>query len=91
MANMVSHRIKLTVALPADLIDQIKKWVEETQWPSQSRFVERALVEFMIHLRQEKLRQEFKLASRDSLFLRDIQETQESFCDADSQASYEGD
>ena len=91
MASVLSHRVKLTIALPADLIEQIKKWVKETQWPSQSRFVERALVEFMTRLRQEKLRQEFKHASRDPLFLRDIQETERAFCDADSQASYQGD
>lgn len=91
MANVATGRIKLTVALPLDLIQQVKKWVKETQWSSQSRFVERALVEFLGRLRKEKLRQEFKQASRDPLFLKDLQETERAFCDADTQISLRDD
>ncbi len=86
MAEMTSSRLKMTVALPPYLIRQMKEWVKKEEWPSQSRFVERAVMDFLNHLRHEKLRQEFKRAARDPLFLKDIEETQKAFRNADRQA-----
>lgn len=73
MARNAVARRKVTFSLNGSLLEEMKELLRTKQaWSSQNRFVEEALWEHIKKMRRETLRREFVEASRDPLFLADI-------------------
>ena len=71
-----------------DLLEEMKELLRTKQAPSsQNRFVEEALHEHIKKMRREILRREFAEASRDPLFLVDIELVEKDFGRSDAEAS----
>ncbi|MDO8691572.1 MAG: CRISPR-associated endonuclease Cas1 [Dehalococcoidia bacterium] len=88
MARNVVTRKKVTFSLNGGLLEQMKELLQaKPAWSSQNRFVEEALEEHIKKMRREILRREFAEASRDPLFLADINLVEGDFEQADAEAS----
>jgi len=85
MGKTSGARRKVTFTLPAPLVAEVKALVDEGQAPSQSAFVVAALSRQVRQVREERLREEFRAAAADPLFLRDLEETMDAFRAADGE------
>ncbi len=75
MAETAVKRKKVTVTLPADLVADVQSLVAEGRAASQSAFVAEALAQAVRQVQMARLREEFRCAAADPLFLRDVRET----------------
>jgi len=71
--------IKATFVLDEKVFSQAKELVEEGLVKSMSNLVETALKNEIILLKTEKIRQEIIAASKDPLFLADVEEITSDF------------
>ncbi len=85
MANPTKH--KVTYTLPIQLVAQVKRMVNAGIAPSQTAFVEQALLRELKIARAELLRKEFERAAVDHLFLRDIESAMKDFESADAETA----
>ncbi|MFH1610026.1 MAG: hypothetical protein ABID40_05315 [Candidatus Bipolaricaulota bacterium] len=87
MAKTSGGRRKVTFTLPAPLVAEVKALVDQGQVPSQSAFVAEALSWQLQQIRKQRLREEFRLAAADPLFLRDLEEIDQAFRSADGETA----
>jgi hypothetical protein len=73
------RKIKQTYTLSKNLVNSLKSFVKEGYVSSQSKLVEEALKSYMKKLMDAKIAREFDSASNDTLFLKDIKETNYDF------------
>lgn len=83
MAKMVEKKMKVTLQLPCDLVDQAKGLVARKRYASFASFVRASLEEAISQVEREQLLQQLDAASRDPLFLMDIREVAEDFASTD--------
>ncbi len=87
MAQTTGKRKKVTLTLPADLVADVRSLVLEGRAVSQSAFVTEALAQRVRQVQAVKLKEEFRCAAADPLFLRDVEETEQAFLSADAEAT----
>ena len=78
---------KVTLSLDAQLVEQVKQLVQQGEAKSQSEFFEGALRTKLKEIKREQRRQALIEASRDPLFLADIEEIEREFAYADAEAA----
>ena len=66
---------KVTYSLPQDLLDGVRSVVREGAAPSYSAFVQQALADGVNRAREALLAKAFLSASRDPVFLEDVDRT----------------
>ena len=85
---MVSQpRKKITLSLDAALIRDVQQLVGEGEAKSQSSFFETALREKIRQTKREKRRKSLLAASKDPLFLADVEEVMRDFAEADAESA----
>ena len=70
---------KTTFIIKEEIITQVKEAVKAGQYNSMTSFVENALKNEIKKLEKEKIIRELKEASKDPLFLADIEEIEDDF------------
>jgi len=75
-----------TFSLPIETVDRMKEYANEKYIPSVTAGVREAIEEYTKKLEKEKLRKEITRASRDPLFLKDIEECARDFEATDAEA-----
>lgn len=83
----IKENRKVTFSLPADLLEEVRQFVQDGVTPSQSAFVAEALEKEIYVRRRAQLREEFQQAAADPEFLRDIDETMRDFAAADAETA----
>ncbi len=87
MVRNAAQKKKVTLSLNWVILEEMKDLIQKQGELSQNRFVEEAIQEYIKKLRREILRREFAEASRDPLFLGDIEQVERDFGRADTEAS----
>ncbi|MEA1912329.1 MAG: hypothetical protein U9N06_00630 [candidate division WOR-3 bacterium] len=77
--NKSGRKTKQTYTLSKNLVDDLKSFVKGGYASSQSKLVEEALKSYMKKLMDAKIAHEFDKASKDTLFLKDIEEVNYDF------------
>lgn len=72
-----------TFSLPTDLVDNLKRHVNELQLPSVNQVVREALETRVRELEKEKLKLAMRAAAKDPLFMKDMEECMAAFKYAD--------
>ena len=75
----------VTVSLPEELIEKIKEYARDKDIPSINAGVREALEAYVTRIEKEKLRNEMIKASKDPLFMRDLNESIEAFEASDAE------
>lgn len=70
---------KTTFIIKEEIIMQVKEAVKTGQYNSMTSFVESALKSEIEKLKKEKIKKELEAASKDPLFLADIEEIEDDF------------
>lgn len=86
MARRGSLKKKVTFSLDGDVVKEMKELVATRPEWSQNQFVEMALQSHISRLRMEKLSEDYRRASRDPLFLADVDRVERDFAEADVEA-----
>ncbi|MSQ26019.1 MAG: ribbon-helix-helix protein, CopG family [Dehalococcoidia bacterium] len=81
------RRKKITLSLDAALVRDIQQLVGEGEAKSQSAFFETALREKVKQAKREKRRKSLLAASKDPLFLADVEEVMRDFVYADAETA----
>ena len=68
-----------TFSLPIEIVDRMREYANEKYIPSVNAGVRKAIEEYTRKLEKEKLNKELRKASKDPLFLRDIDECTNDF------------
>ncbi len=84
---MVSKLKKATFSLPEVVLHSLSKAVAQGAAPSKNALVERALVREFKELRRQARQALWEEAAKDPLFLKDIEEVEEAFRDADAETA----
>lgn len=75
----VRHNKKATFVLDENILEEAKGIVKEGAYKSLDALVQEAVFQLVRTVHKEKLRQSFLEASKDPLFLADIQEVEQDF------------
>ena len=78
---------KVTVSLSRELVGEVERLVDAGEAPSKSAFYEAALRQRVHEIRRRQRRLEMEQASRDPLFLADIEEVERDFQHADAETA----
>ena len=78
---------KVTLSLDAKLVEQVQQIVREGEAKSQSEFFEEALRAKLKQSEREKWERSLEEASKDPLYLADIEEVERDFMYADAEAA----
>lgn len=78
---------KVTFALPADLMQQVREFVGRGVFPSQNALVREALQHEIKRQREEWIAREYAEAASDPLFLEDMAQTMAAFESSDAQTA----
>ncbi len=78
---------KVTLSLDASLIERIQQAVKEGEAKSQTEFFEEAALTKLREIRREKRRQLLLEASRDPVYLAEIEQLEKEFAYADAEAA----
>ena len=76
---MGSKQKNVTFSLPEEVVDKIRGYVEEDYIPSLNAGVKEALEEYIVKLDRLKFRKAMEQASKDPLFIKDIENTMAAF------------
>ena len=87
MASTPIRSQKATFNLTAAILAELDHAVAAGAASSKNAFVERALATALEEVRREERRRAWEEASRDPLFLRDVQETHAAFLTADAESA----
>lgn len=85
----MSKAKNVTFNLPTELIDKYKVYVKEQYIPSVNAGVREALEEYGKRIEKEMLKKEMMGASKDPLFLNDLNESLKDFESADQENAKE--
>ena len=77
----------ITFSLPVDLIDKLKEYSEKNYIPSVSSAVREALQLYSKTIEKENLYKEMKEASKDPLFMEDLNESMDAFAESDGETA----
>ncbi|MHB8731883.1 MAG: hypothetical protein ACYDAB_08855 [bacterium] len=77
----------MTFSIQKTLLDDLAAAVEQGAAPSKNALIERALRHELRFIQRRVLRARWTEAAKDPNFLRDIEETTESFAAADTEAT----
>lgn len=77
----------VTFSLPAELLDELKRYVEYDCIPSVNAGVREALEEYALRLKKEVLAKEMEKASKDPLFMKDLEECMKDFDASDTESA----
>jgi Arc/MetJ-type ribon-helix-helix transcriptional regulator len=86
MTKMVEKKMKVTIQLPCNLVDQARGLVARKRYPSFASLVRASLEEAISQVEREQLLQQLDAASQDPLFLMDIREVGKDFAFTDQMA-----
>ncbi|MCX5975885.1 MAG: hypothetical protein NTV33_03435 [Coprothermobacterota bacterium] len=86
MAKTIERKIKVTLQLPCNLVDQARELVARKRYESFASLVRASLEEAILQAEREQLLQQLNAASQDPLFLMDIREVSEDFASIDQMA-----
>lgn len=78
---------KSTFVISEDLLSEMKEMISASGLRSQNAFIEEAIKEYIDKTRREMRRQSYLEAIRDPLFLKDIEDVERDFKDADAEAA----
>ena len=78
---------KVTLSLDAKLVQQVQHAVEGGQAKSQSQFFEEALRARLKQLEREAWERSLEAASKDPMYLADMEEVERDFMYADAEAA----
>ena len=78
---------KVTFALSEELLGELKAAASSAEGRSQNALVEAALREYLRKLKREQVRKAFYEASRDPLFLADVESADQDFRHADAETA----
>lgn len=78
---------KVTLSLDAFLLQQVQKVVQEGEAKSQTEFFEDALRARLKHLEREAWERSLEAASKDPMYLADMEEVERDFMYADAEAA----
>jgi Arc/MetJ-type ribon-helix-helix transcriptional regulator len=84
---MTAKLKNITFSLPVDLIDKLKEYSEKKYISSVSSAVREALQLYSKTIEKENLYREMKEASKDPLFMEDLNENMEAFLISDDESS----
>lgn len=84
---MVTKLKNITFSLPVDLIDKLKEYSEKNYISSVSSAVREALQLYSKTIEKENLYREMKEASKDPLFMEDLNEIMDAFTISDDETS----
>lgn len=87
MVREAGRKKKVTFSLSGGILEEMKELIERERAGSQNRFVEEALQKHIEKIRRDILRRELAQASRDPLFLSDIEQVEKDFGHADTETS----
>lgn len=77
----------VTFSLPVDLLEELKEYVKDDRIPSVNAGVREALEEYTTKLKKEVLAKEMEKASKDPLFMKDLEDCMNDFDAVDSEIS----
>ncbi len=77
------NREKITLNLPHDLLETAKQASKASGKKTLTSVIREALELYIKEQAKKKLREEYKIASTDPLFLSDVKETMEAFQNSD--------
>ncbi|MBI4330814.1 MAG: ribbon-helix-helix protein, CopG family [Chloroflexi bacterium] len=80
-------RKKSTFFISQDLLAEIKQLLAEKRARSRSALVEEALRDYIARMKRETRRERYVEASRDPLFLSDLEEIETDFSDVDAETA----
>ncbi len=78
---------KSTFFLSEEILSEMKEVISIKGIRSQNALVEKALREYISRIKREILRQEYIEASKDPLFLADVEEVEKAFKHADAETA----
>ena len=78
---------KVTFSLDASLVEQVQKLVQRGDAKSQTEFVEEALRAKLKQIEREEWERSLEEASKDPMYLADIEEVERDFMYADAEAA----
>ena len=78
---------KVTLSLDANLVEDVQQLVGEGEAKSQSAFVEEALRARLKQLEREAWERSLEAASKDPMYLADMEEVEQDFMYADAEAA----
>lgn len=78
---------KVTLSLDAQLIEQVQQLVKKGEAKSQSEFFAKALRAKLQQIEREEWERSLEAASKDPLYLADIEEVERDFRYADAEAA----
>jgi len=81
------ERRKVTYSLPVELVEDVRRLLQDGGAASQSPFVSEALEKEIRARRAARMREEFLQAAADPGFLRDIADTMRDFAAADAETA----
>lgn len=84
---MAAKLKNITFSLPVDLIDKLKEYSEKNYINSVSAAVREAITLYSKTIEKENLSREMKEASKDPLFMKDLNETMDDFKISDDETS----
>lgn len=73
----------VTFSIPIELIEKFKDYAKDNYIPSVNAGVKEALEEYSKKLEKEKLKKEMMKASKDHLFMRDLEDSMRAFESSD--------
>jgi len=74
-----------TFSLPIDLLEKLKEYAKNDDIPSLNAGVREALEEYAKKIEKEKFRRRMTEASRDPLFMKDLEDSMKAFEDSDAE------
>jgi len=75
----------ITFSLPVELIEKFKSCVKENYIISMNNAVKKAMEDYLKKIEKEKLYKEMLEASKDPLFMRDLEDSMKAFEISDSE------
>jgi Arc/MetJ-type ribon-helix-helix transcriptional regulator len=82
---MGARQKNVTFSLPEDVVNKMRVYVEDNDIPSLNAGVKEALEEYIVKLDRLKFRKAMEQASKDPLFIKDIENTMAAFKKIDSE------
>jgi hypothetical protein len=91
MIRKIDNTKNVTFTLPVDLIEKLRKYARDKEIPSINAGVREALAEYSIKIEQEILHKKMKEASKDRLFMKDLEDSMKDFEGIDNEMDKEDD
>ncbi len=82
----MSGKVKnITFSLPVELVEKFRDYAKNNYIPSVNSAVKEALEQYSTKIEKEKLRKEMMEASKDPLFMKDLEDSMKAFESSDAE------